>query len=187
MSGDRAVCLVVSSISIIPPFDTSYHAMWHPSKAQPRLRQGPHVTEFHRSTASRRSPASVGADSLGHVSQEGLLSAVAEDRNRYCSACFSGVYPMPPSVSRTDLTPFLLVCNSYEPPRDEAPPGGKGNGSFLGAAAFAITYPSYLTRPTFDGGYSSTDCTDSTGFLKYPNSSCVDSICCWSSFVHVGI
>ncbi len=52
----------------------------------------------------------VGADSLGYLSQEGLLSAVAEDRNRYCSACFSGNYPVPlPEEGRDQLKLFEKV------------------------------------------------------------------------------
>ena len=52
----------------------------------------------------------VGADSVGYLSQEGLLSAVAEDRNRYCSACFSGNYPVPlPEEGRDQLKLFEKV------------------------------------------------------------------------------
>ena len=52
----------------------------------------------------------VGADSLGYLSQEGLLSAVAEDRDRYCSACFSGNYPVPlPEEGRDQLKLFEKV------------------------------------------------------------------------------
>ena len=52
----------------------------------------------------------IGADSLGYLSQEGLLSAVAEDRNRYCSACFSGNYPVPlPEEGRDQLKLFEKV------------------------------------------------------------------------------
>jgi amidophosphoribosyltransferase len=52
----------------------------------------------------------VGADSIGYLSQEGLLSAVAEDRNRYCSACFSGNYPVPlPEEGRDQLKLFEKV------------------------------------------------------------------------------
>ncbi len=52
----------------------------------------------------------VGADSLGYLSQEGLLSAVGEDRNRYCSACFSGNYPVPlPEEGRDQLKLFEKV------------------------------------------------------------------------------
>ncbi len=52
----------------------------------------------------------VGADSVGYLSQEGLLSAVAEDRDRYCSACFSGNYPVPlPDEGREQLKLFEKV------------------------------------------------------------------------------
>jgi amidophosphoribosyltransferase len=52
----------------------------------------------------------IGADSLGYLSQEGLLSAVAEDRNRYCSACFSGNYPVAlPEEGRDQLKLFEKV------------------------------------------------------------------------------
>ncbi len=34
-------------------------------------------------------------DSLGYLSIEGLLSAVKEDKSHYCTACYSGKYPLP--------------------------------------------------------------------------------------------
>jgi amidophosphoribosyltransferase len=37
---------------------------------------------------------SVGADSLGYVSQEGLVAATEQPRSRLCTACFSGQYPI---------------------------------------------------------------------------------------------
>jgi amidophosphoribosyltransferase len=52
----------------------------------------------------------VGADSLDYLSQEGLLSAVAEERHRYCAACFSGDYPVPlPEEGREQLKLFEKV------------------------------------------------------------------------------
>jgi amidophosphoribosyltransferase len=39
--------------------------------------------------------ASIGADSLGFVSLDGLVSASEQPRNRLCSACFDGEYPIP--------------------------------------------------------------------------------------------
>jgi amidophosphoribosyltransferase len=37
----------------------------------------------------------IGADSLGYLSQEGLLKAVGDpSQSRYCTACFSGRYPV---------------------------------------------------------------------------------------------
>ncbi|NYD38083.1 amidophosphoribosyltransferase [Actinomycetospora corticicola] len=38
---------------------------------------------------------SVGADSLGYVSSEGLIAATEQPRSRLCTACFSGEYPIP--------------------------------------------------------------------------------------------
>ncbi|MEK6674640.1 MAG: amidophosphoribosyltransferase, partial [Planctomycetota bacterium] len=37
----------------------------------------------------------IGVDSLQFLSHEGMLSCVKMPANRYCSACFSGQYPMP--------------------------------------------------------------------------------------------
>jgi amidophosphoribosyltransferase len=38
---------------------------------------------------------SIGADSLGYVSLEGLVAASEQPRTRLCSACFDGEYPIP--------------------------------------------------------------------------------------------
>jgi amidophosphoribosyltransferase len=38
---------------------------------------------------------SIGADSLGYVSLEGLIAASEQPRTRLCSACFDGSYPIP--------------------------------------------------------------------------------------------
>jgi amidophosphoribosyltransferase len=38
---------------------------------------------------------SVGADSLGYISQDGLIAATDQPRSRLCTACFSGEYPIP--------------------------------------------------------------------------------------------
>jgi amidophosphoribosyltransferase len=37
----------------------------------------------------------IGADSLGYLSEEGLLAAVGQPRESFCMACFTGEYPMP--------------------------------------------------------------------------------------------
>jgi amidophosphoribosyltransferase len=39
--------------------------------------------------------ASIGADSLGFVSLDGLVSASEQPKNRLCRACFDGEYPIP--------------------------------------------------------------------------------------------
>jgi amidophosphoribosyltransferase len=35
----------------------------------------------------------IGADSLGYLSLEGLKKAVADTKGKFCSACYTGVYP----------------------------------------------------------------------------------------------
>ena len=37
----------------------------------------------------------IGADSLGYISVEGMVSATEQPRNRLCTACFTGEYPIP--------------------------------------------------------------------------------------------
>jgi amidophosphoribosyltransferase len=38
---------------------------------------------------------SIGADSLGYVSLDGLVAATEQPKSRLCAACFDGVYPIP--------------------------------------------------------------------------------------------
>jgi len=38
--------------------------------------------------------SSIGAESLGYLSQEGMVAATGQDRESLCTACFSGVYPI---------------------------------------------------------------------------------------------
>jgi amidophosphoribosyltransferase len=39
--------------------------------------------------------ASINADSLGYVSEQGLIAATEQPVNRLCTACFTGQYPIP--------------------------------------------------------------------------------------------
>ncbi|MGZ4506503.1 MAG: amidophosphoribosyltransferase [Blastococcus sp.] len=39
--------------------------------------------------------ASINADSLGYVSEQGLIAATEQPANRLCTACFTGNYPIP--------------------------------------------------------------------------------------------
>jgi amidophosphoribosyltransferase len=39
--------------------------------------------------------ASIGADSLGYVSLDGLITATEQPRTRLCRACLDGAYPIP--------------------------------------------------------------------------------------------
>ena len=38
---------------------------------------------------------SIGADSLGYISFDGMVRATAQQPNQLCSACFTGEYPIP--------------------------------------------------------------------------------------------
>ena len=42
---------------------------------------------------------SIGADSLGHLSLEGMVAATEQPSTRLCTACFTGKYPieLPPA------------------------------------------------------------------------------------------
>jgi amidophosphoribosyltransferase len=39
--------------------------------------------------------ASINADSLGYVSEQGLVAATEQPATRLCTACFTGQYPIP--------------------------------------------------------------------------------------------
>jgi amidophosphoribosyltransferase len=39
--------------------------------------------------------ASVGADTLGYISLEGMIEATSQPEERLCRACFTGEYPIP--------------------------------------------------------------------------------------------
>jgi amidophosphoribosyltransferase len=38
----------------------------------------------------------IGVDTLGYLSVEGMLSAVSRPKEAYCTACWTGKYPVPP-------------------------------------------------------------------------------------------
>ena len=37
---------------------------------------------------------SIGADSLGYISEEGMIAATNQSAERLCTACFTGDYPV---------------------------------------------------------------------------------------------
>ncbi|GAA5519927.1 amidophosphoribosyltransferase [Demequina sediminis] len=45
----------------------------------------------------------IGADSLGHISLEGMLAATEQAESRLCTACFTGTYPVEPPVDARHL------------------------------------------------------------------------------------
>ncbi|MGW0069202.1 amidophosphoribosyltransferase, partial [Streptosporangium sandarakinum] len=50
--------------------------------------------------------ASLGADSLGYISMEGLTQATTLPAERLCRACFDGVYPIP--IDRDNVGKYVL-------------------------------------------------------------------------------
>ena len=38
---------------------------------------------------------SIGADTLGYISEDGMIEATGQPRERLCTACFTGDYPIP--------------------------------------------------------------------------------------------
>jgi amidophosphoribosyltransferase len=70
--------------------------------------------------------ASIGADSLGYVSLEGLVAATEQPKTRLCRACFDGVYPieLPQVVGKHVLEGIGRAVNGAtpaEPLREPAP------------------------------------------------------------------
>jgi amidophosphoribosyltransferase len=45
----------------------------------------------------------IGADSLGYLSEEGLLAPFADGARKFCRACFNGDYPVDISMMRGKL------------------------------------------------------------------------------------
>jgi amidophosphoribosyltransferase len=61
--------------------------------------------------------ASIGADSLGYVSLDGLVAASEQPKSRLCSACFDGNYPipLPEVVGKHILEGIGKSVNGHEP------------------------------------------------------------------------
>jgi amidophosphoribosyltransferase len=45
----------------------------------------------------------IGADSLGYLSLQGLIEAVGEPASNFCTACFTGDYPIPVQLEMDKL------------------------------------------------------------------------------------
>jgi amidophosphoribosyltransferase len=57
---------------------------------------------------------SIGADSLGYVSMEGLIAATTIAEDKLCTACFSGKYPIQIPADLSSGKNLLEVVNRYE-------------------------------------------------------------------------
>jgi amidophosphoribosyltransferase len=74
-------------ITCPPTLHACYYGIDFPSKDElvaARLKTTPAIAEW------------LGVDSLGYISLEGLLAAVSRPADNYCTACWSGKYPVQP-------------------------------------------------------------------------------------------
>ncbi|MBA7583984.1 Amidophosphoribosyltransferase [subsurface metagenome] len=58
----------------------------------------------------------IGADSLGYLSTEGLIKAVALPRDTFCLACFTGDYPIPVQLDMDKLALETAELTDYKSP-----------------------------------------------------------------------
>ena len=70
---------------------------------------------------------SIGADSLGYISEEGMVAATRQPRERLCTACFTGAYPVPlpeaEQLGKGVLELQLTFDGERERPVPSRPPG----------------------------------------------------------------
>ena len=57
----------------------------------------------------------IGADSLGHLSIDGLIKAVALPKDIFCLACFTGDYPIPVQLEMEKLALETMPAEEYSP------------------------------------------------------------------------
>ena len=71
--------------------------------------------------------AEIGADSLGYLSSEGLMTAIGQPSDSFCTGCFTGKYPMPVplELDKLSLEPPAWARDAHdidwEPPADATP------------------------------------------------------------------
>jgi len=58
--------------------------------------------------------ASIGADSLGYISLDGMIDATGQEKSSLCTACFTGEYPIP-LPDQSLLGKHLLEANMSSP------------------------------------------------------------------------
>ncbi len=93
--------------------------------------------------------ASIGADSLGYISLEGMVSATNQPVERLCTACFTGEYPVPlPDAAHLGKHSLEDVVEQPELPFERTPITGStvrdAEGVTTGVSGGA---PGALTRP----------------------------------------
>ncbi len=57
----------------------------------------------------------IGADSLGYLSTDGLIKAIALPRDTFCLACFTGDYPIPVQLEMDKLALETIAAGRQEP------------------------------------------------------------------------
>jgi amidophosphoribosyltransferase len=55
------------------------------------------------------------ADSVGYLSHEGLMSAVGNERTKYCSSCYTGQYPVQIPSDQAGYLQLALKLDKTEP------------------------------------------------------------------------
>jgi amidophosphoribosyltransferase len=96
--------------------------------------------------------ASINADSLGYVSEQGLIAATEQPANRLCTACFTGQYPIPLGESEVlgkhvlegiGRTPLPMAMPTVDEQRSVSGWTGQQAGSAVvpGGAEDALTRP----------------------------------------------
>jgi amidophosphoribosyltransferase len=97
--------------------------------------------------------ASINADSLGYVSEHGLIAATEQPANRLCTACFTGQYPIPLGESEVLGKHVLEGIGRTPLPMVAATPGPESRSvsGWTGRQAGSATVPGgaedALTRP----------------------------------------
>ena len=69
--------------------------------------------------------ASINADSLGYVSEQGLIAATEQPANRLCTACFTGQYPIP--LGESEVLGKYVLEGSGQLPLPELADGAGGD------------------------------------------------------------
>jgi amidophosphoribosyltransferase len=92
--------------------------------------------------------ASINADSLGYVSEHGLIAATEQPVNRLCTACFTGQYPIPLGETEV-LGKHLLegIGRTPMPKVDDARSVSGWTGHQAGSATVPGGADDALTRP----------------------------------------
>jgi amidophosphoribosyltransferase len=94
--------------------------------------------------------SSIGADSLGYISQDELVAATGVPEQRLCRACFDGVYPV--ALPEPELLGKYLLETDPEVARPSGPhPGGthqsEAHPDGLPALTGGVGAADALTRP----------------------------------------